>query len=126
MPVQLPEGSTMMEHCPALTRHRDARTGREIGLVEAQIIDTLLLHAPRADTDGNVEIYGAKALDVGQAGAARQVLVTVEEIVPAGTLKQSGRNTILTRNLITAIAEAPGGAYPTSCLPYYATDYARI
>ena len=126
MPVQLPTGSTMMERCPAVTRHCDARTGREIGLVEAQIIDTLLLHASRADTDGNVEIYGAKALDVGQAGAARQVLVTVEEIVPAGTLRQNGRNTILTRNLITAIAEAPGGAYPTSCLPHYATDYARI
>ena len=126
MPVQLPEGSTMMEHCPALTSHRDARTGREIGLVEAQVIDTLLLHAPRADSAGNVEIYGAKALDVGQVGAARQVLVTVEEIAPAGTLKQNGRNTILTRNLITAIAEAPGGAYPTSCLPFYATDYARL
>ena len=126
MPVQLPEGSTMMARCPALSCHRDERTGREIGLVEAQMIDTLLLHAPRADSDGNVEIYGAKALDVAQAGASRQVLVTVEEVVPAGMLRQGGRNTILTRNLITAIAEVPGGAYPTSCLPYYAADYARI
>jgi glutaconate CoA-transferase subunit A len=126
MPVQLPKGSTMMERCPAVTYHRDARTGMEIGLVEAQVIDTLLLHAPRADSDGNVEIYGAKALDLALTGASRQVLVTVEEIVPAGTLQQGGRNTILTRNLITAIAEVPSGAYPTSCLPYYATDYARI
>ncbi len=126
MPVQLPKGSTMMERCPALTNYHDTRTGMEIGLVEAQVIDTLLLHAPRADSDGNVEIYGAKALDLALTGAARQVLVTVEEIVPAGTLQQGSRNTILTRNLITAIAEVPGGAYPTSCLPYYATDYARI
>ena len=87
MPVQLPEGSTMMERCPAVHFHRDERTGRLIGLVEAQTIDTVLLHAPRADTDGNVEIYGARALDLPIVGAARQVLVTVEEIVPAGTLR---------------------------------------
>jgi glutaconate CoA-transferase subunit A len=31
MPVQLPEGSTMMERCPAVRFHRDARTGRTIG-----------------------------------------------------------------------------------------------
>ena len=126
MPVQLPEGSTMMERCPAVAYHRDARTGRVVGLVEAQTIDTVLLHAPRADTAGNVEIYGARALDLPIIGAARQVLVTVEEIVPAGTLRDAGRQTIVTRNLVTAIAEVQGGAYPTSCLPYYATDFARI
>lgn len=126
MPVQLPEGSTMMERCPAVRFHRDARTGDVIGLVDAQEIDTVLLHAARADTSGNVEIVGAKALDLAIVGAARQVLVTVEEIVPAGTLQLDGRQTILTRNLITAIAEVPGGAYPTSCLPHYATDFGRI
>jgi glutaconate CoA-transferase subunit A len=126
MPVQLPEGSTMMERCPAVRFHRDDRSGRVIGLVDAQVIDTVLLHAPRADTAGNVEIYGARALDLPIVGAARQVLVTVDEIVPAGTLRTDGRQTIITRNLVTAIAEVPGGAYPTSCLPHYATDFARI
>lgn len=126
MPVQLPEGSTMMERCPAVHFHRDERTGRLVGLVEAQVIDTALLHAPRADTAGNVEIYGARALDLAVVGAARQVLVTVEEIVPEGALRHNGRQTILTRNLVTAIAEVKGGAYPTSCLPCYATDYRRI
>lgn len=126
MPVQLPVGSTMIERCPAVSYHRDARTGRVIGLVEAQVIDTVLLHAPRADTAGNVEIYGAIALDLAIVGAARQVLVTVDEIVPAGTLRNNGRQTIITRNLVTAIAEVEGGAYPTSCLPHYATDFRRI
>lgn len=126
MPVQLPEGSTMMERCPAVSYHRDARTGRVVGLVEAQVIDTVMLHAPRADTAGNVEIYGARALDLPIVGAARQVLVTVDEIVPAGTLRDDGRQTILTRNLVTAIAETSAGAYPTSCLPHYATDFSRI
>jgi len=126
MPVQLPEGSTMVERCPAVRFHRDARTGDVIGLVDAQDIDTVLLHAARADQHGNVEIIGAKALDLAIVGAARQVLVTVEEIVPAGHLQRNGRQTIVTRNLVTAIAEVPGGAYPTSCLPFYVTDYRQI
>ncbi len=126
MPVQLPEGSTMIERCPAVRFHRDARTGDVIGLVDAQQIDTVLLHAARADQHGNVEIIGAKALDLAIVGAARQVLVTVEEIVPAGHLQRNGRQTIITRNLVTAIAEVPGGAYPTSCLPFYVTDYPQI
>ncbi len=126
MPVQLPEGSTMLERCPAISFYRDPGTSRVTGIVEAQVIDTVLLHAPRADTAGNIEIYGAKALDLAIVGAARQVLVTVEEIVPAGTLQQNGRQTIITRNLVSAIAVVPGGAYPASCLPYYATDFSRI
>jgi len=126
MPVQLPEGSTMVDRCPAITFHRDMRTKRVVGLVEAQVIDTVLLHAPRADENGNVEIYGARALDLPIVGAARQVLVTVDEIVPAGSLRDNGRQTIITRNLVSAIAKVPGGAYPTSCLPFYATDFARI
>lgn len=126
MPVQLPEGSTMMERCPAVRFHRDAATGDVIGLVEAQTIDTVLLHAPRADRAGNIELYGARALDLAIVGAARQVLVSVEEIVPEGELQTDGRQTIITRNLVTAFAKLPGGAYPTSCLPFYVTDYRRI
>ena len=126
MPVQLPEGSTMVERCPAVRFHRDTRTGDVIGLVDAQEIDTVLLHAARADQHGNVEIIGAKALDLAIVGAARQVLVTVEEIVPAGHLQRSGRQTIVSRNPVTVLAEVPGGAYPTSCLPFYVTDYRQI
>lgn len=126
LPMQIPEGSSMMDLCPALVSHEDPRTGRTVALVEAREIGTFCLHAPRADTAGNVEIYGAQALDKIQAGAARQVFVTVEEIVPAGTLNADGRNLIIQRNRISAIAHVPGGAYPCSCLPCYATDFARI
>jgi glutaconate CoA-transferase subunit A len=32
----------------------------------------------------------------------------------------------LTRNQVSAIALAPGGAYPASCLPFYVTDYQAL
>lgn len=125
-PMQIPEGASVMERCPAMRRYTDPVSGRELALVEAREIDVFLLHAARADSSGNVEIYGAHALDKTQAGAARKVLVTVEEIVPVGTLGRDGRSVVIPRNKISAIAAVPGGAYPCSCLPYYTNDWPAL
>ena len=126
LPMQVPEGSSMMERCPAMRPYTDPVSGRDLALVEAREIDVFLMHAARADTSGNVEIYGAHALDKSQAGAARKVLATVEEIVPVGALGRDGRSFVIPRNKISAIAEVPGGAFPCSCLPYYAGDWSAL
>lgn len=126
LPMQIPEGSSMMQRCPAMRPYTDPVTGRDLALVEAREIDVFLMHAARADTSGNVEIYGAHALDKTQAGAARKVLVTVEEIVPVGALGRDGRSVVIPRNKISAIAAVPGGAYPCSCLPYYTNDWPAL
>jgi glutaconate CoA-transferase subunit A len=126
MPFRLPEGSDMMARMPHAKVVRDPVSGGDIGIVPALRIDTFVLHAQRADESGNVEIIGPRALDFAMAGAARQVLVTVEEIVPVGSLSSDGRQSILTRNQVSAIALAPDGAYPTSCLPFYVTDYQAL
>jgi len=126
LPFQIPAGSAMMTRIPGAITAADPISGEEVGAIPALRLDTVILHAPRADESGNVEIVGARALDWPMVAAARKVLVTVEEIVPAGTLQRNGRQSILTRNRITAIAESPGGAWPTSCLPSYVTDYAAL
>lgn len=125
-PFQLPAGSDMMTRIPGALTVDDPVSGSPVGVIPALGIDTFLLHASRADADGNVEIVGPRALDWPMVGAAAKVLVTVEKIVPAGHLQANGRQSILTRNRVSAIAEAPGGAWPTSCLPYYVTDYAAL
>ncbi len=126
LPFQLPEGSAMMGRIPGAVTAADPVTGEAVGAIPPLRLDTLLLHAARADADGNVQIIGARALDVAMVGAARRVLVTVEEIVPRGGLAAAGRQTVITRNQVTAIALAPGGAWPTSSLPFYVTDYAAL
>lgn len=126
MPFQLPEGSDMLARMPQAKIARDPVSGAEIGIIPALRIDTFVLHAQRADESGNVQIIGPRALDFAMAGAARQVLVTVEEIVPVGALSNDGRQSILARNQVSAIALAPGGAYPASCLPFYVTDYQAL
>ena len=126
LPFPLPVGSAMMERIPGAATVADPLTGAPVGAIPPLRLDTVVLHAPRADASGNVQIVGAKALDLAMVGAARQVLVTVDEIVPVGELAQTGRQTVLTRNQVSAIALVPGGAWPTSCLPFYATDYAAL
>lgn len=126
LPFQPPVGSDMLARIPGVKLAPDAIDGEMTAFVPALRLDTLVLHAQRADESGNVQILGPRALDVAMVGAARQVLVTVEEIVPVGALAEAGRHTVLTRNQVTAIALAPGAAYPTSCLPFYVTDYARL
>ncbi|RAZ72314.1 CoA-transferase [Mesorhizobium atlanticum] len=126
MPFQLPQGSDMLARVPGAVARPDPVAGTETGFVPALRLDTFIVHAQRADESGNVEIVGPRALDFAMAGAARKVLVTVEEIVPVGALRQDGRQSILTRNQVSAIALAPGGAYPASCLPFYVTDYQAL
>ncbi|MER9064949.1 CoA-transferase [Mesorhizobium sp. M0902] len=125
MPFQLPEGSDMLARVPGAIA-ADPIAGITTGIIPALRLDTFVVHAQRADESGNVQIIGPRALDFAMAGAARQVLVTVEEIVPVGALRHDGRQSILTRNQVSAIALAPGGAYPASCLPFYVTDYQAL
>jgi len=87
-------------------------------------IDVVLLHAQRADRLGNVEISSAQGLDRTLALAGRRVLVTVEEIVEPGTFRD--RAAFIPRQFIEAIALEPGGAWPTSCLPFYGPDFDEL
>ena len=123
MPFQLPQGSDMLARVPGAVARPDPLGGTETGFIPPLRLDTFIVHAQRADESGNVQIIGPRALDFAMAGASRKVLVTVEEIVPVGALRQDGRQSGLTRNQVSAIALAPGGAYPASCLPFYVTDY---
>ena len=126
MPFQLPVGSDLMSVGNFWKQTVSPFTGEAIGQARRLDIDVLLIHAQRADRDGNVEIQGARGLDVSLLGAAKTKLFTVEEIVEVGILGDAPKSYVLPHNFVTALACVPMGAYPTSCLPYYSTDYRRL
>ncbi|MGC2402535.1 MAG: CoA-transferase [Acidobacteriaceae bacterium] len=126
MPFQAPVGSDMMSSGDFWRIGELPVEAGLVGYARALFIDSLLLHAQRADRAGNIEIEGARGLDVSMAGAARQIFVTVEEIVETGTLGSAKNSFVLPREFITAVACEPFGAYPTSCLPFYTTDYRQL
>ena len=57
------------------------------------------------------------------AGASKQVIVTVDQVVPRDVLAREKKGVYFSKNFIKAIAHVPYGAYPTSSVPYYITDY---
>src|SRR5579872_547848 len=125
MPFQLPAGSDLMQHGNFWKTSRSLFTGEPIGQARRLDIDVLLLHAQRADRAGNIEIQGTRGFDLSLLGAAKTVLVTAEEIVEPGELG-APRSFLLPREFVTAVAHVPWGAWPTSCLPYYSTDYREL
>lgn len=88
--------------------------------------DLALVHAWRADEEGNVQMPFPPDhlwdVDVELAKAARRTVVSVEEIVDAADVRRTAHLTRLTRIEVDALVLAPGGARPTACRPAYAED----
>lgn len=120
---QFPWGSHLPEKTNYCRKYLDPHTNKTFAIVPPLKIDNFLLHATRADEDGNVEIHGPRALDTIMAGASKNVLVTVDEIVSRQTLINEQKGSLISKNFITAISHCNFGAYPTSSVPYYITDY---
>ena len=123
--LQEPAGSSLAE---GFSRRMDdpfGAGGVPMSAVPPLPVDTFLLHAQRADDDGNVEIQGARGLDMSAVFAARRVIVTVEERVRRGELG-APRSFVLPRTFVSKLAVVPFGAYPSSCLPHYPTDFRAL
>ncbi len=95
-------------------------TGERIATVPALNPDVTILHAQRADRQGNVAISGIVGAQREAALAARALLVTVEEIV--GELPPAMNGIVLPHWVVSAVAHCPGGAYPSYAQGHYPRD----
>jgi glutaconate CoA-transferase subunit A len=93
-------------------------TGEVLATVPAIRPDVAVIHALRADRDGNVLLEGIIGVQKEAVLAAKRSVVTVEEIVD--DLGSTHRNAVILPSwTVTAIAEVPGGAYPSYAHGYY-------
>jgi acyl CoA:acetate/3-ketoacid CoA transferase alpha subunit len=97
-------------------------TGEQLTAVRAISPDVTIVHALRADIEGNAQWDGTSGPDVEMAKAAKRVIVTCEEIVPRSTIVDSAHMTKLPGYYVDAVIEAPLGAHPTSHVPAYVLD----
>jgi glutaconate CoA-transferase subunit A len=126
MPFRRPGGSDLIEGNLPIFSVPELNAPFSTMFASRIDLDVFILHAQRADELGNVEFTGARGMDALAPFAASRVLVTVEEVVPAGDLGQLKESFVLPRHFVHQIAVAPHGAYPSSCLPYYIADFAAI
>jgi glutaconate CoA-transferase subunit A len=95
-------------------------TGERLAAVSAIRPDVGIVHAQRADHKGNVQLWGILGVQREVVLASRRSLVTVEEVVEK--LEPLPGATVIPGWVVTAVAEAPGGARPSYAHGYYERD----
>ena len=104
----------------------------DVVLLPALEPDLAVVHAQTVGDDGTVRIKGLTFADLEQAKAAKAVVVTCEEVVPAAELRVDPDQNALPPFLVDAVVLVPYGAHPTACRyfydydPAFLNDYRRI
>jgi glutaconate CoA-transferase subunit A len=98
-------------------------TGEVLATVPAVRPDVSIIHALRADREGNVLLEGIVGVQKEAVLAAKRSVVTVEEIVE--TFGPRNANAVILPSwTVGAIAKVPGGAHPSYAQGYYKRDNA--
>lgn len=122
LPARILLDGDMPAHAPGLSTVICPFTGETLSAVAAIRPDVALIHAQQADPAGNVQLWGIKGDTVEGAEAARRVICTVERIVSAEVIAEAPSQTVLAASMVTAVAVAPFGAYPSYVEGHYGRD----
>ncbi len=120
LPMPRIAGIDLLEGNPAFRVVACPFTGETLTAVRALRPDVALIHGLKGDRAGNVHLPHPHFMDGLLATAAARTVVTVEEIVAEEEVRRLGVS--IPHYLVTALAERPFGAHPTSCYPAYAYD----
>ena len=116
MPGRAWLGTDLPRLRPDVRTITDPYSGEELIAFPAIRPDLAVIHALRADPEGNAQIGDHRCADEELSMTAEKVLITAEEIVP-----QLSRADIVAP-YVDAVVLAPHGAAPTSCHPFYPLD----
>jgi len=97
-------------------------TGEKLAAVPAIRPDVTVIHAQKADRQGNVLLWGIVGAQKEAVLAADRAIVTVEEIVDK--LDAPMNAVVLPSWVIDAVCPVKGGAYPSYTHGYYKRDNA--
>ena len=84
--------------------------------------DVAIVHAQRADQEGNTQLWGLLGVQKEAAFAARHVIVVVEEIVDEAVIRADPNRTIIPGLIVDAVVHEPYGAHPSYTQGYYDRD----
>jgi glutaconate CoA-transferase subunit A len=97
-------------------------TGEALATVPALNPDVTIVHAQRADADGNTQLWGLVGVQKEAAFAARRVIVVVEELVESSVVRADPNRTLIPGSIVDAVVVEPWGAHPSYVYDYYDRD----
>jgi glutaconate CoA-transferase subunit A len=97
-------------------------TGEELATVPALNPDVTIVHAQRADAQGNAQIWGLLGVQKEAAFASDRVIVVVEELVEESVIRADPNRTVIPGMIVDAVVVEPWGAHPSYAQGYYDRD----
>jgi len=122
LPIRTNLGSDYMKINQKLKEIECPFTGQKLCLVQALKADVALLHAQRADENGNIQVWGIPGQHRDKAMASKKVIVSVEEIVTEEEIRRDPDRTIIPSFKVNAIVKEPWGAHPSYVQGFYDRD----
>ena len=90
--------------------------------IKALTPDVTIVHLQRADRDGNAHCWANFGVMIEAVRAARQVIVSADEIVDPEVIASDPNRTVIPGFLVSAVVEAPLGAHPSPVQGCYKRD----
>jgi glutaconate CoA-transferase subunit A len=84
--------------------------------------DVTIVHAQRADANGNTQVWGLLGCQKEAAFAADRVIVVVEELVDESVVRADPNRTIIPGLIVDAVVVEPFGAHPSYVQGSYDRD----
>ena len=122
MPIKSLLGSDLITHNPKIKVEPDFHGAGPVAFVPASHPDVAFIHVQRADKMGNCQIWGMGGNDDNLARAAKNVVITCEEIIPTSEIRKIPNMTAIPSYCVSAVVEAPYGCHPLPVVGYYWMD----
>jgi glutaconate CoA-transferase subunit A len=97
-------------------------TGEVLVTVPALNPDVTVIHAQRADSQGNAQIWGLLGVQKEAAFASKRVIVVVEELVDESEIRSDPNRTLIPGLIVDAVVVERWGAHPSYAQGYYDRD----
>ncbi len=97
-------------------------TGETLATVPALEPDVTIVHAQRADRQGNAQVWGLMGVQKEAAFASRKVVVVVEELVDEAVIRADPNRTLIPGLIVDAVVVEPWGCHPSYAQGHYDRD----
>ena len=121
LPARIMLGTDTLKYSSAKVVE-DPMTGKPITLLPACYPEFSLIHVHRCDKYGNCQIDGISIEDVDLARASKRLIVTTEEIIEEGEIREHPDRTLIPYFIVDAVVKVPYGSHPGNMPGMYYSD----
>ena len=121
-PLRNYEGTDIPKVNPRIKTVDCPFTGEKLAAVPALRPDVTVIHAQRADKNGNTQVWGLMGVQKEAAFASKRVIVVVEELVDESVIRSDPNRTLIPGLQVDAVVVEPWGAHPSYAQGYYDRD----